>query len=53
MKCPNCDKDLPSKLLAKHFASHGGKAGKRKLSTDDLAKMRAGKDAKKNQKEDA
>ena len=46
MICPHCKKDIDDKLINKHFASIGGKASKRKLSSAAQEKMQAGRKKK-------
>lgn len=39
MNCPNCDAPIPEQLIAKHFASKGGKASRRSLDSETARQM--------------
>jgi hypothetical protein len=39
MNCPHCQKEIPPAELNRHFASHGGKASKRKITPEQQAVM--------------
>lgn len=52
MKCPHCGKDISEKLIARHFASKGGKVSRRTLTPEqarDMVKVREDKKAKKKE----
>ena len=50
MKCPHCLKEINDKIISKYFASKGGSASRRKLSSNDAKKM-ALKSAEKRRKD--
>ena len=49
MICPCCNTSIDDKLISKHLASKGGKAGSRKISPEAQAKMQAGRKKKKEE----
>ena len=52
MKCPHCGKAISEKLVARHFASKGGKLSKRTLTPEQakaMVKAREKKRAVKNE----
>ena len=53
MICPHCKKDIPDAAVAKHLASKGGKASKRKITPEQQTMMqeRAREWRTKNQQE--
>ncbi len=51
MKCPHCDQGIDEGLLKKHFSSIGGKNSKRKITSEQQAKMQAGRKITKEDKD--
>ena len=48
MICPHCKKDIPDSTVAKHLASKGGKASKRKITPEQQAAMQAARNMPKD-----
>lgn len=49
MICPHCGKEIDHKMIARHFASIGGRKSKRKLTSEEAKRMVAIRE--KNRKE--
>jgi|GEM_PF-2298884 len=47
MNCPHCQKRIDDKIIARHFASRGGKLSKRELDTVTAKKMVAAREKKR------
>lgn len=50
MDCPHCKKEIDDKLVGKYFASKGGKASSRTLSSEDAKAMVRKREAIKKKK---
>jgi protein-disulfide isomerase len=48
--CPHCNKEISEKLIARHFASIGGKASKRTITPKQQRAMQAAKKAMRKEK---
>jgi hypothetical protein len=45
MNCPHCNQPIPPAELNRHFASHGGKSSKRKITPEQQRVMQAARNA--------
>ena len=46
MKCPNCNHNIPNKVIAKHLGSKGGEKSKRDIPEEAQRKMQEGRKKK-------
>lgn len=52
MKCPHCGVEIPDSEIAKHMGSKGGKKATHTLSDEHQAKMQAGREKKRREREE-